>query len=257
MHVLEIVVNLLAGLGAGFAIGFTGASAVVVTAPLLILFLRYPAYQAIGVALSIDVLASGAAILVYGRYGKIRVRQTLLLTIAAVVAAAAGSYVSRLLPSQTLATFSGIGGLVGGALIAIGGRSATPVFRHIRLFERYRTPLLLLAGSIIGSIAGIVGVGGGVMIVAALIIVSGFEIHDAIGTSVLAMMFIALVGGIAHDLIVPPPAVALAFGSLGGIAGALGSALLANVLSGRTLSTLAGGAIFVLGLALTFREFLL
>jgi len=62
---------------------------------------------------------------------------------------------------------------------------------------------------------------------------------------------------VTHDLIAPPPVVALVAGSLGGIAGALGSALLANVLSGKTLSALAGGLIFALGLALTLRECLL
>ena len=53
-----ILVCILAGLGAGLGTGFAGMSAAAVISPMLITFLGMEPYQAIGIALASDVLAS-------------------------------------------------------------------------------------------------------------------------------------------------------------------------------------------------------
>jgi uncharacterized membrane protein YfcA len=252
--VFEIAVNFLAGAGAGVVIGFLGASAVVVTAPLLILLLRYAAYEAIGIALSVDVLASASATLVYRRYGRVKIRQSLPLLISALLAAGLGSYLSEFLASRTLGTFSGVGSIIGGVVILFKGGFAASATGGVDLFHRHDRLFLILAGITIGGIAGVFGVGGGVMIVVTLIVVLDFEIHEAVGTAVLLMMFIALLGGIAHYVIRPFPLIALACGTLGGVLGALGSATLANALSRKTLAVIAGSFILILGIVLTLWE---
>ena len=55
---ITFIVCLLAGLGAGLGTGFAGMSAAAVISPMLIAFLHMDAYQAIGIALASDVLAS-------------------------------------------------------------------------------------------------------------------------------------------------------------------------------------------------------
>ena len=57
----SILVCLLAGLGAGLGTGLAGISAAAVISPMLITFLEIPAYQAVGIALASDVLASGVS----------------------------------------------------------------------------------------------------------------------------------------------------------------------------------------------------
>ena len=57
---VKIIVCLIAGLGAGFGTGLAGLSAAAVISPMLITFLGMDAYQAIGIALASDVLASAA-----------------------------------------------------------------------------------------------------------------------------------------------------------------------------------------------------
>ena len=54
-----LIVCLLAGLGAGLGTGFAGMSAAAVITPMLVTFLDIPAYEAVGIALASDVLASG------------------------------------------------------------------------------------------------------------------------------------------------------------------------------------------------------
>ena len=54
----EILIYLLAGLGAGIGTGLAGLSAAAVISPMLITFLNMPAYQAVGISLASYVLAS-------------------------------------------------------------------------------------------------------------------------------------------------------------------------------------------------------
>ena len=62
-----ILVCILAGLGAGLGTGFAGMSAAAVISPMLITFLGMEPYQAIGIALASDVLASAVSAYEYGK----------------------------------------------------------------------------------------------------------------------------------------------------------------------------------------------
>lgn len=57
----KVLVCLLAGLGAGLGTGFAGMSAAAVISPMLITFLGMEPYEAVGIALASDVLASAQA----------------------------------------------------------------------------------------------------------------------------------------------------------------------------------------------------
>ncbi|MDE7306804.1 MAG: sulfite exporter TauE/SafE family protein, partial [Clostridia bacterium] len=63
---IKIIVCLFASLGAGMGTGLAGLSAAAVITPMLVTFLGVDAYQAIGIALAADVLASGVSAAIYG-----------------------------------------------------------------------------------------------------------------------------------------------------------------------------------------------
>ena len=65
MTIVELIVCIFAGLGAGLGTGLAGLSAAAVISPMLITFLKIPAYQAIGIALASDVLASAVSAYTY------------------------------------------------------------------------------------------------------------------------------------------------------------------------------------------------
>lgn len=56
--ITKIIVCLIAGAGAGFGTGLAGLSAAAVISPMLITFLHVNAYEAVGMALATDVMAS-------------------------------------------------------------------------------------------------------------------------------------------------------------------------------------------------------
>ena len=62
-----LIICLLAGMGAGLGTGFAGMSAAVVISPMLITFLGMNPFEAIGVALASDVLASAVSAYTYAK----------------------------------------------------------------------------------------------------------------------------------------------------------------------------------------------
>ena len=76
---LKIIVCFIAGMGAGLGTGFAGMSAAAVISPMLITFLGMPAYQAVGIALASDVLASAASAYTYGKNKNLDIRNGLIM----------------------------------------------------------------------------------------------------------------------------------------------------------------------------------
>ncbi len=101
----EILVCFLAGAGAGLGTGFAGLSAATVITPMLVTLLGMPAYQAIGIALASDVLASAASARTYAKSGAIDIRHGLVMMAGVLTMTLAGSWLSTFLPDTTWAAF--------------------------------------------------------------------------------------------------------------------------------------------------------
>jgi len=99
---------------------------------------------------------------------------------------------------------------------------------------------LLVIGFVAGFASGAFGIGGGVVMVPALVLICRYEIKKAIGISLATIVPTALVGALTHYLIcssnIEFPVVLLV--SPGAIAGAWVGARLGNRLSSRLLSGL-------------------
>jgi uncharacterized membrane protein YfcA len=98
-----------------------------------------------------------------------------------------------------------------------------------------------------GVVAGLLGVGGGVLFVPGLVLFLDLTQHQAEATSLLAIVPVALVGAVAQDRygnVRRRDAVLLGLFS---VAGAAGGVALANALSGKALQV--GFAVFTLVVA--------
>ena len=78
----KIIVALIAGLGAGLGTGIAGLSAAAVISPMLITFLDVKPYQAVGIALASDVLASAASAYTYGKNKNLDIRNGVIMMIS-------------------------------------------------------------------------------------------------------------------------------------------------------------------------------
>lgn len=103
--ITKIIVCIIAGLGAGIGTGFAGMSAAAVISPMLITFLGFPAYQAVGIALASDVLASAASAYTYGKNKNLDVKNGFIMMGAVLVFTLVGSLLPLLCQTGQWAIF--------------------------------------------------------------------------------------------------------------------------------------------------------
>ncbi len=244
---IELIIALIAGMLAGMATGAMGASAVMIAAPLLVIFLNYHAYLAIGVALSTDVFSSSSSALIYYKNKKIRLKPALVLLTFALIGVVAGSYFSKDIASHDLSIATGAWVLIAGLLIILKKKREAPSASLTRKKDLF---LSVLAGTVIGLIAGFLGAGGGLMIFFVLTFLLNYKSHYAVGTSVFLMIFIAFTGAVAHYIYMPFPLSVMLLAGLGGLTGGVISSKLANKVKEKTLKNIVGGVIAMLGVLL-------
>ncbi len=194
---IKVFVCFIAGAGAGIGTGFAGMSAAAVIGPMLVTFLGIPAYQAVGIGLMSDVLASSVSAWTYKRNGNLDIKRSLLLLISVLTMTAVGSYVASFLPEKTMS------GTMQVAMIFIGLRFLlkpvqTTKEQMAEQSKNSRIVKSVVGGAMVGFICGTVGAGGGMMLLFVLTSFLGYEMHMAVGTSVFIMAFTALTGGVSH-----------------------------------------------------------
>ena len=197
---ITILVCFCAGLGAGLGTGFAGMSAAAVITPMLVTFLGMETYDAVGIALASDVLASAVSAYTYGKNKNLDVKNGLVMMAAVLVFTMIGSYISSLLPSSTMGNFSVFMTMLLGVKFIV-----KPVMTSKesmgQVSAKKRIVQSLICGSLIGFICGFVGAGGGMMLLLILTSVLGYELKTAVGTSVFIMSFTALTGSVSHFVI--------------------------------------------------------
>lgn len=203
-YLYEVWICFLAGAGAGIGTGFAGMSAATVITPMLVTFLGVDAYNAIGIALASDVLASAASAYTYAKNRTIDIRNGLVMMVSVLIMTTFGSFLSSLVPSAALGNTSVLMVLFLGLKFLI-----FPVTSTRRTLEGESTAVKVLkgvlGGSAIGLVCGFFGAGGGMMMLMVLTVLLGYELKTAVGTSVFVMTFSALTGAVSHFALGSPP----------------------------------------------------
>lgn len=197
---IKILVCFIAGLGAGLGTGFAGMSAAAVISPMLIAFLNIEPYQAVGIALASDVLASAVSSYTYGKNKNLDIKNGLIMMFTVLVFTTVGSAVSSIVPSTTMGGFSTFMTLLLGIKFIVKPVMTTK--ESMSQISRQKQIVRSIAGgSVVGFICGFVGAGGGMMMLLLLTSVLGYELKTAVGTSVFIMTFTALTGSCSHFFI--------------------------------------------------------
>ena len=197
---VTILVCFFAGLGAGLGTGFAGMSAAAVITPMLVTFLGMEAYDAVGIALASDVLASAVSAYTYGKNKNLDVKNGLVMMGAVLVFTMVGSFVSSLVPGSTMGSFSVFMTMLLGVKFIVKPVMTTKEAMG-QVSAKKRLIQSLICGSLIGFICGFVGAGGGMMMLLILTSVLGYELKTAVGTSVFIMAFTAFTGSVSHFVI--------------------------------------------------------
>lgn len=247
---IKFVVCFLAGIGAGLGTGFAGMSAAAAISPILITFLGIPPYEAVGIALASDVLASGVSAYTYGKNKNLDIKNGLVMMVMVLVFTAVGSFISSLVPSRTMGNFSVFMTVLLGLKFII-----RPVMTTKEKMEALdnKTKIIrsILCGILIGFICGFVGAGGGMMMLLVLTSILGYELKTAVGTSVFVMAFTAFTGSVSHFAIGGMPDIGcLVICVISTLIWARVAAKIANQSNPRTLNRMTGIILVMIGVAI-------
>lgn len=245
---ITILVCFFAGMGAGLGTGFAGMSAAAVITPMLVTFLGIEPYMAVGIALASDVLASAVSAYTYGKNKNLDIKNGIVMVITVLLFTVVGSYISSLVPSNTMGNFSVFMTLLLGIKFIIKPVMTTRE-DMAAVSAKSRVIKSVICGAVVGFICGFVGAGGGMMMLLLLTSIMGYELKTAVGTSVFIMTFTALTGSVSHFAIGGMPEVlpfvlciifTLIFARI--------AAKIANNASAKTLNRATGVILILLGI---------
>ena len=246
----KFIICFIAGIGAGLGTGFAGMSAAAVITPMLLSFLGMPAYQAVGIALASDVLASAVSAYTYGKNKNLDIKNGIVMMAAVLIFTMVGSWISSLVPNTTMGGFSMFMTLLLGIKFIVRPVMTTKESMS-DVDPKKRFIQSIICGVLIGFICGFIGAGGGMMMLLILTSVLGYELKTAVGTSVFIMTFTALTGSLSHFAIGGMPDMwTLLFCVASTLLWARVAAKFANKAKPITLNRATGIVLTVLGIAI-------
>jgi uncharacterized membrane protein YfcA len=205
----------------GLAMGLFGAGGSLLLVPGLTYLMGLDAKQAIITSLAVVGISAAVGSVVRLARGALPIKPALVVGIATVLGALGGSLIGARLDDRVQLQM--FGGVVIVAAIALGWQSA---FSRIPAKPARGRAVLATAGVGVGVVTGLLGVGGGFLIVPALVIGANLDMREATSVSLFVMVlataaaFIGYAGTVtpSWSFVLPFAAVAAAGTVAGGFA---------------------------------------
>ncbi|MGN1202213.1 MAG: sulfite exporter TauE/SafE family protein, partial [Eubacterium sp.] len=183
----------------------------------------------------------------YGKNKNLDIKNGIVMMIFVLLFTLVGSYVSSLVPSNTMGGFSVVMTFLLGIKFIVKPVTQ-PKSRLENASVKQKIIRSALSGMLVGFICGFVGAGGGMMMLLVLTSILGYELKTAVGTSVFVMTFTAFTGAISHFAIGGAPDWwALIFCVISTLIWARIAAVIANKAAPKTLNRVTGIVLVVLG----------
>ena len=184
----------------GLMLGLLGSGGSAITVPVLVYLVGHHAKQSIAESMVIVGLISLAAAVPYGRAHLIDWRSVWYFGLPGMFGTLVGAWLGGLSPETLqLAVFGAV--LVAAAVVMLRGTSAEKGSQQDIVDPSQRSPIWKIAteGTVVGVVTGFVGVGGGFLIVPALVIFGRLPMRIAIGTSLVIIALKSAIGFIKYQ----------------------------------------------------------
>jgi uncharacterized protein len=188
MPALVVALGVLVGL----TLGAVGAGGSILTVPILVYALSVDVHSATGTALLIVGSSALVGTVVHTRAHRVQWRDAAIFGLAGALGAVLGSLLNHQLP---------------GPLI-LGGLATLMLLVALRMWTRRKSdavpgarrawPVVVLTGSGVGVLTGLFGVGGGFLLVPALVLALGLTMSAAVATSLPVIAFNSAAGFIPY-----------------------------------------------------------
>jgi hypothetical protein len=165
----------------GVSLGVLGGGGSIITLPVLLYVARIEPKPAVGMALAIVGSTSAVGSYLHARHGNFYWRAAVYFGAAGVVGSYFGSTFTHFLPSRVLVMLFALIMLIAGSLMLTRRTGGDAIPHHVHppcSMQRF-----LATGFGVGCLSGFLGVGGGFLIVPALVWFIGLDTKRAVGTS--------------------------------------------------------------------------
>lgn len=182
-----MLLALLGALAIGLSLGLLGSGGSILTVPVLHYLVGQPEKLAIGGSLLVVSLIAGAAAVPYALHRQVDWRSVAWFGLPGMAGAWLGAALARWVPGPVqLAMFAAIM-LVAAWRMLRGGMAQ-------RGDDKPHRTAVVAGGFGVGALSGLVGVGGGFLIVPALVLLAGVPMASAVGTSLAVIALNAFTG---------------------------------------------------------------
>lgn len=240
MSLLAVALGFLVGL----SLGLLGGGGSILTVPILVYVLGFDAKAAIAGSLAVVGSVSLVGAWRHARAGQVETRTALLFGAVAMVGAYGGARAARFVSGEAqLVVFAGVMLVVWAFMLR--GRPGSDESDDR---GRAHAGIVALVALGVGGLTGLVGIGGGFLIVPALVLFLDVPMKRAVGTSLLVIVMNAAAGfsGYVGQVAIPWGVLA-AFG-LCAVGGIVAGSHLVHYVSSRALRR--GFAVFLVAVAL-------
>lgn len=255
-----IAVYIISGIASGVFVGMGSGTTGAIMVTALVVVLNHSIHDAIGTTLMIDATIGLVAGLIFLKKGNVKLKPIIFL----IVFCAIGSFIGSRFTSR--APESGLMIGIGLLLIAVGISFAAKGLQKnldyigdklkVDKLKKYNIIIFLLFGSFIGFISGFTGMGIGGVLAIMLILLLDYDLHKAIGTSLIMLFFISGAGATGHILNNEFVFESIFFVGVSAVIGASLGSIYANRLNEDKLGRLIGVIIVILGFTIFLKVFL-
>lgn len=242
---IQYLLGAISGSMVGFTLGLVGGGGSILAVPLMMYFVGVAQpHVAIGTSALAVAANAGANLLPHARAGTIKWRCAGMFALAGIIGAFAGSTLGKAFDGQRLLFLFAL------LMLAVGGL----MLRHRRAIgdpdvqcRRENAPKVIAFGLGTGAFSGFFGIGGGFLIVPALMASTAMPIRNAVGSSLVAVTAFGFTAALNYAIsgLVDWLLAAAFIG--GGVIGGFGGAVASHRLSAYkgALNSVFAGLVFV------------
>lgn len=260
------VIGYLASILIGVSLGLIGGGGSILTVPVLVYLFAIDPVLATAYSLFIVGTTSAVGSFSYFKKGLINVRTAIVFGIPSIIAVfLTRAYIVPAIPDEILNI---------GTFILTKSVLLMLIFAVLMIFasysmirkkkvkpeqegeQKFNYPLILLEGTVVGVLTGLVGAGGGFLIIPALVILSNLPMKEAVGTSLVIIAAKSLIGLLGESGETAMDWAFLALITAFAIAGIFAGMALSKRIDGNKLKPAFGWFVLVMGVYVILREML-
>lgn len=184
---------LVFALAIGFSLTLLGSGGSIITLPVLVYVARVPPLEAVGMSLAVVGGTSLAATLMNLGSGMVHLRAATFFSLTGIVGAFAGAQLTHLVSPAVLMLIFAALMIVIATLMLRGGIAPPRESNQPCNWQR-----CLVSGFAVGVLTGFLGVGGGFLIVPALLFFAHLPLRSAMATSLVVIAVNSFAGLLGH-----------------------------------------------------------